>query len=495
MDKIASVAQLLSSLKDAETGERGYLVTRQPQYLEPYYSAVKRLPTQYTNTRAMFAADKAQLPHVDELISISRTKVSGLEIALQIVKEQGFDAAILSMRNGIGRERMDRARQITAELISAERQKQAVELTRLGKWQIAFYATIAILLIVISSILISALIQSLQQTAAVQKDAEGKSLLLQEILEYSPDLIFVKDQQGKYSHANKATLTVMRRKNAIGLSDVDIYPDRTAQKIMQDDQVALGSPSAITYEEHLPADDGGVRQFYLTTKVAIRDTVGHVVGLLGISKNITDRKDAEEKQRLMINELNHRVKNTLSVLHSVALQSFKGTDPVQMATFEGRLQSMSFAHDVLTRQSWSKANLNDIVESALLPFCENNNSGCIRSGPAVDLTPAAALAISMVLHELSTNAAKYGALSTESGRVELNWMVSNVGAPALHMTWQEVDGPTVTKPSRIGFGTKLIQRSFSFDPDARVSLEYPATGLICRITLFKFAPTTEAFDA
>lgn len=493
MDKIASVAQLLSSLKDAETGERGYLVTRQPQYLEPYHAALKRLPGQYANTRAMFAGDAAQLPHVDELISISRTKVDGLQIALRIARERGFDAAADSMRNGIGRERMERARQITAGLISAERRKQDIALRRLGTWQIAFYVTIAILLIAISSILVSALIQSLHVTAAVQKDAAAKSLLLQEILEYSPDLIFVKDRQGRYSHTNKATLSVMGRDNAIGRSDAEIYPGAIARRIAQDDQAALGSPTAVTYEEHLPADENGVRQFYLTTKVAIRDAAGQVTGLLGISKNITDRKEAEEKQRLMINELNHRVKNTLSVLHSVALQSFKGGDAAQLAAFEGRLQSMSFAHDILTRQSWSGARLNDIVESSLTPFCGGNPGRCIRKGPVVALSPAAALAISMVLHELSTNAVKYGALSVEGGRVELSWALSEDGR--LDITWREQGGPPVARPSRTGFGTKLIQRSFSFDPDAAVALDFPVTGLTCTVTLFNFAPISEVFDA
>ena len=494
MDKIAAVAQLLSNLKDAETGERGYLLTQQPQYLEPYDAAVKRLPDQYATVRGLFASDLDQVPKIRELINISQIKVDGLQTGVRIARERGFGAAALSMKNGIGKERMDRARAITAEVIQTERKKQNVELERLAAWQIGFYVAIAILLVVISGILVSALIQSLRQTAVVTKEAEGKSLLLQEILEYSPDLIFVKDRDGKYSHANKATLSVMKRKTATGLKDADIYPEDIAKKIVQDDNAAMQIPLASTYEETLPADQVGTRQFYLTTKVAIRNSFGEIIGLLGISKNITERKEAEDRQRLMINELNHRVKNTLSVLHSVALQSFKGANPAQMETFEGRLRSMSFAHDILTRQSWSGAKLGDIVDSALSPFCSDNSARCIRSGPAVDLSPSAALAISMVLHELGTNAAKYGALSDENGHVDIDWSVLNGDDSRLRIIWRELDGPPIGAPGRIGFGTKLIQRSFAFDPDSKVSIEYPVTGLVCQITLCKFAPKPEILN-
>ena len=487
MDKIAAVAQLLSSVKDAETGERGYLVTRKPEYLEPYNSALKRLPGQYRNTRALFVSEPERLGKVDYMISLSERKIRGLGVALRIAREKGFDAAANATLDGTGRRTMDLLRISTTELIIAERNDQATELRHLGVWQTAFYAVAVFLILVTSGLLIAALLQSLQTVEAVRKDAEGKSLLLQEVLEYSPDLIFVKDREGRYSHANKATLSVMNRTSAIGLRDSDLYPEAVAKAISNNDAQAFHAPAAITYEESLIPAGSKLRRYYLTTKVAIRDKAGAIVGLLGISKDISERREAEEKQQLMINELNHRVKNTLAVLHSVALQSFKGVDAAKMASFEGRLQSMSAAHDILTRHSWSGARLRDIAQASLSPFCGSDLSRCSIAGPDVELTPSAALAIAMVFHELSTNAAKYGSLSVEDGRVLVEWNLSG-NPPQLDIKWRELGGPAPVKPSRIGFGTKLIQRSFGYDPNASVSIDYAPGGLTCTVSLSKFAP-------
>jgi PAS domain S-box-containing protein len=203
---------------------------------------------------------------------------------------------------------------------------------------------------------------------------------------------------------------------------------------------------------------------------------------LCVQRDITDAKRAEEHQRLLINELNHRVKNTLATVQSIASQTFKGGhESAKREAFEGRLFALATAHDVLTREHWEGAELREIVVKALAPFQSDGLERFDLAGPELRLIPRSALALAMAIHELAVNAAKYGALSIASGRVIIRWLVSPGEPRHLTFRWEERGGPTVAPPTRKGFGTRLIERSLALELSGQVKVSYEPSGVVCVI--------------
>jgi two-component sensor histidine kinase/PAS domain-containing protein len=202
------------------------------------------------------------------------------------------------------------------------------------------------------------------------------------------------------------------------------------------------------------------------------------VAIAGASRDLSEVKRAEELQRLLANELNHRVKNSLATVQSIVTTSLRSAEDLETArkAVDARIISLAGAHDLLTDRSWSGADLNDLVARVIAPF----GSGQIAvDGPSLDVPPKQALALSLALHELATNASKYGALSRPAGRVELRWAVQG---GQLHLSWRETGGPKVVAPSRRGFGSRLLEDVLASDLDGQSRLEFAADGVRCWIT-------------
>ncbi|HEY7764527.1 MAG TPA: PAS domain-containing protein [Aestuariivirgaceae bacterium] len=211
---------------------------------------------------------------------------------------------------------------------------------------------------------------------------------------------------------------------------------------------------------------------------------GSPSGMVGVVQDVSERKRHEQHLRLLINELNHRVKNTLATVQSMASLTLRGSLDVEEARtrFEARLIALAGAHDILTRENWEGASLNLIVERAISPYLSSERNRFTINGPEIVIPPKYALALIMALHELCTNAAKYGALSNETGKVAIAWeLAGRAGEGELRMTWQERDGPDVTPPSRRGFGSRLIEQGLAQDLSGEVKIVYAASGVMCRI--------------
>jgi PAS domain S-box-containing protein len=209
----------------------------------------------------------------------------------------------------------------------------------------------------------------------------------------------------------------------------------------------------------------------------IYDADGKIVGASKIARDITARKEAERVQDLLVGELNHRVKNVLATVAAIARQTFAGLPDVEPArtTFDARLQSLARAHDLLTKGSWKAASLRAAVSEALSPYPPEQFE---ISGPNVDVSPKAVVALTLILHELATNAAKYGALGVNSGKVTVSW---NVSEAQLTLSWKETGGPQVMPPSRKGFGSRLIEALSSGHLRGNVDLNYDVLGVNCMI--------------
>ena len=217
----------------------------------------------------------------------------------------------------------------------------------------------------------------------------------------------------------------------------------------------------------------------------LRDESGKAVRMIGAMLDITARKKAEEHQRLLTAELQHRVKNTLAMVQAIASQTLRGVTDLEEAreAFGARLISLGRAHDILTLASWTAAPIADVVDGALSVHRQTDAARIRVTGPNVLLGAKPALALALALHELATNATKYGALSGESGQVDLRWHVVHKGEqPRFCLTWSEIGGPSIlAQPTRRGFGSRLIERSFASEVGGEVKLTYAPTGLVCRL--------------
>ncbi|MBS0315431.1 MAG: PAS domain S-box protein [Proteobacteria bacterium] len=198
--------------------------------------------------------------------------------------------------------------------------------------------------------------------------------------------------------------------------------------------------------------------------------------VIGVALDITERKQQEEHQRLLIHELNHRVKNTLAIVQSLAHQTFGGGDPALRTAFEARLVALADAHNLLTRENWESASLGDVIAAAAAP-CDPGNR-VEMTGPDLRVPPKVAVALALAIHELCTNAVKYGALSNNDGRISIEW---SVDGDRFRLHWREAGGPAVAPPVRRGFGSRMLERALAAELDGTVRLDFAPSGLCCTI--------------
>ena len=209
-----------------------------------------------------------------------------------------------------------------------------------------------------------------------------------------------------------------------------------------------------------------------------------------------ERVRAEEKRDLLVAELNHRVKNTLATVVAISHQSFaKGRSPEEAhRSFERRVRALAQTHGRLAEASWSGVSLEMVLGDETAPYCDERGNVRI-AGPGIQLNPKSAVSLGMAFHELTTNAAKYGALSTKEGSLEVTWSIST--DRELRIRWQESGGPSVQTPQRSGFGRLLLERALRADLDAAVQLDFAPAGLECiiRFPLDRFSPSPDSQSA
>ena len=304
---------------------------------------------------------------------------------------------------------------------------------------------------------------------------------------------------GRFIRVNEAfhVITGRSREELLGTSlfantaPEDVELDR--QGFMQ--QVA-GELGFYSVEKRFKRKDG--RVIWLSVRSSpVRDADGKLLYVVRVVQDISERKAAERRQKLLIDELNHRVKNTLARVQSLAAQTARAapTPDIFRERFEGRLIALSKAHDQLTMHHWENADLRGIIDDSLAPYA---GAGRVTlRGENVVLRPRAVLTLAMAFHELTTNAAKYGALSAPAGRIEIAWqpVVVEDGPPQLRIEWMERGGPEVKDPKRRGFGSKLIEGSIAGELGGSAGMTFAPEGLRCEIIVPLDTATAERQSA
>ncbi|MHB8283372.1 MAG: PAS domain-containing protein [Caulobacteraceae bacterium] len=259
-----------------------------------------------------------------------------------------------------------------------------------------------------------------------------------------------------------------------------IHPDDRARAVAAV-ETALDPAGAGAYEiefRTLGVTDGVVR-WVAANGQAVREG-GEAVRLLGTLRDITEQKSAEAHQHLLTNELNHRVKNTLATVQALVSQTLRtATSPEEARrAVDERLVVLGRAHDILTRTSWTAAPIFEVVAGATTPLTVGG--GRVRAhGPARQLAPKPALSLALALHELGVNAVKYGALSNDTGHVEISWSIEpGAAGRRFHLQWSEHGGPAVAPPTRRGFGSKLIQSALAAEFHGEVQLDFRPSGVV-----------------
>jgi PAS domain S-box-containing protein len=303
--------------------------------------------------------------------------------------------------------------------------------------------------------------------------------------------------EGRFLEVNDRFCAITRylRQEILGLTFQEItHPDDLEADIHLVEALLAGRIPTYQMEKRYLTKVGEAVWVNLTVAL-VRDAAGAPDYFVSIIEDIGARKAAEAEQqryqgqlRLMIHELNHRVKNTLATVQSMAAQTLRGGGEPQAAyeSFEARLLGLAEVHDVLTRESWHGALLQEVAERALKPFAGRASGRFHVAGPDVWLSPGAALTMALVFHELATNAVKYGALSAQSGQVELGWTLEGEG---LRLAWTETGGPPVEgPPARKGFGSRLIERALKGELRGAAAMDWRAEGL-CVAMEAKVPPT------
>ncbi|HEY5722110.1 MAG TPA: HWE histidine kinase domain-containing protein [Allosphingosinicella sp.] len=324
--------------------------------------------------------------------------------------------------------------------------------------------------------------------ARAETALRGSEQRYRRIFEQAHDLILTADLDQIITDINPAVAAAIEapREEIIGRSIREFVSERGFEQTTRMLREKVEQGGTTHHGLDVVARSGRVMHWEVNSTLT-RDKDGRPIGLHAIARDVTERRRAEERQRLLVNELNHRVKNTLALVQGLALQSFKqGRDLDEArAAFQDRLAALAAAHDMLTRENWEGATLAQLAQEAVGHHNAREERIMIE-GPDLVLSPKAAVSLVMALHELGTNAAKYGALSAPSGRVTLGWRVAD--GERLRLEWRERGGPAVTAPGQRGFGFRMIERALASDLAGSARIAFEPEGLVCGID----APLAEA---
>jgi PAS domain S-box-containing protein len=310
---------------------------------------------------------------------------------------------------------------------------------------------------------------------------EGAGAYFLSVVEASQDCIRVISPDGAIEYMNAQGKSLFEIDDFDGRNRSRYWPDMWPPESRDAVEQALRTAQAghaVAFRAFCPTARGSPRWWDTTVSPILED--GRVTRVLATSRDVTGERTAETHRQLLVNELNHRVKNTLATVQSIAKQSLRnaGVDPSVRDALEGRLMAIAATHNVLTDQNWSAASLRQIVDGSVTPYSANPRQLTI-TGDDLKVSPKPAVVMALAFHELAINALKYGALSAAEGHVDIRWSIEP--GDQLYIEWAERGGPTVRQPERRGFGSRIVETALPNELGGAVAVDYRADGLRCSI--------------
>ncbi len=311
---------------------------------------------------------------------------------------------------------------------------------------------------------------------------EGAGAYFLSVVEASRDCIRVISAEGVVEYMNAEGQALFEIDDFEGRNRHKYWPDQWPAESRAVVERALRralAGEASAFRAACPTAKGDPRCWDTTVSPILDE--GRVIRVLATSRDVTGEVRSESHRQLLVNELNHRVKNTLATIQSIASQSLRnaGVDPAVRRAFEGRLMAIAATHNVLTDENWSAASLRQIIDGAVTPYRVHPGQLTI-TGQDLRVSPKPAVVMALAFHELAINALKYGALSAQAGHVDIRWRVD--GGERLNIEWTERGGPPVQRPERRGFGSRIVELALPNELGGEVDVDYRTEGLHCSIS-------------
>lgn len=501
--------ELLNLLINAETGQRGFMLTNDPSYLKPYHLAIGGLATATLTIQTLTADNPSQQARLNEINQLIPAKLDELSKTIELSKNGRKDDALNLIEMNAGKASMDKIRlhlraiENDEEKLLASRAKNADRLRRL---LLSFIG----LSLVGSSALAASVSRSFRDHFVALNDARQKlqmsNFQLQHLLQERTSDLAVEGQRVRVSDARQR---VAVEAGNLGAWDFDLAIGKTSSTPRHDQIFGYEEDTAPdwtidSYLAHVhPEDrdrierlvtDGGTDAWNFECRIiragdeTVRwvefhggprfDERDELIGYVGVIGDVTDRKAREAQLDFVTKELAHRSKNMLSVIQAISRQTARYSSTVDgfEKAFSARIAGLSQSQDLLVGQNWRGAALANMINAHLAPFADRLRVKV--DGPSVFLKPDAAQNLGFALHELATNASKYGALSGPRGTIAISWTVDG---GAVKLRWQERDGPAVSPPDRKGFGNFVTGKMMEQTLTGKVELTFASDGVVWQI--------------
>jgi PAS domain S-box-containing protein len=492
---------VLDSLLNAESGQRGFLITSDETYLASYDTASRQLPAQLATLRQRAAEgmDAVTAGLIDQVASLSQEKIDELAQTIALVHGGRHDEALALVRSGRGQHSMNAIRADMATLqdrLEGPLAAKRLALDALQSWLMLGVLGTMVVACVLAGVLIRSSSRQLRAletreetlrrlAAGLERRIAQRTRSLAEAnlrfhaaLRASGVTVFTQDTELRYTWISKDILGITADQ-FVGHAEDEVLPAATRAAITPAKQSVLrtGDPA----RAEITLNDNGAMHWFDVTIDAQRDADGRIIGIVCAAVDITEQKERESRIRLLMRELTHRSKNLLTVIDAIARQTATSSDGIKdfLSRFRDRLQSLAGSHDQLVQEDWQGAWLRELVLGQLGHYFDRGSSAITLEGPRMRVKPEAAQHIGLAMHELATNATKYGALSSPRGHVAISWDVEqDAGGDAVcRMQWVESGGPPVQPPTRRGFGHVVIERTVARALGGSVVLEFLPEGL------------------
>jgi PAS domain S-box-containing protein len=495
------VARILSLVQHVETNQRGYLLTGRGIYLDAYKHAEETLAEKLDEASELVADDPKQRQTIARL---RQTVTERLDLVHSTIDEQHAghpDAARAIVDSDRGLMLMEQIRQLVSEIRSEEDRSLDIRdaaLKYVGTSLQVGAATAFALICTIGMLAGLYVWRSFTELKAAHDElAVTNRRLIEEMQEREQSKVRLQlalDAAGlgwwQYDRLYRAFSWDIRSKDILGIAGDRAATQEIMRVVHSDDAEKVGTsfqrgcnttdpkPDAIKFRVRRRDDE--VRWVKVQWLPCLKEAGEHLVkSVVGTIEDITERMEREEKTHLLMREINHRAKNMLSVVDSIAHQTAAENPEDFVERFSDRIQALSANQDLLVRNDWNGVEIEDLVRAQLAHFADLIGSRIAVHDSKLRLTPAAAQAIGLALHELATNAGKYGALSTDSGHVDINWWTDG---DTFAMGWTERGGPAVSAPRRRGFGTVVMVAMAERSLGGAVDLDYAPSGVAWRLT-------------